>query len=66
MMMLPHYGAATGPLESEICHLQSSEARRAGNGTVAVCKDPQQPQDILRVLETAKKDGLEILPPPRV
>jgi hypothetical protein len=25
---------------------------------------PQQPQDILRVLEIAKKSGLESLPPP--
>jgi hypothetical protein len=31
---------------------------------VAVCKDPQQPQDIPRVMEIAKKFGREILPPP--
>jgi hypothetical protein len=31
---------------------------------VAVCKDPQQPQDIPREMEIAKKSGLEILPPP--
>ena len=31
---------------------------------VAVCQDPQQPQDIPRVLEITKKFGLEILPPP--
>jgi hypothetical protein len=30
---------------------------------VAVCKDPQQPQDISRVMEMAKKSGLEFLPP---
>jgi hypothetical protein len=30
---------------------------------VAVCKDPQPPQDIPRGLEIAKKFGLEILPP---
>jgi len=28
---------------------------------VAVCKDPRQPQDIPRVIEIAKKFGLEIL-----
>jgi hypothetical protein len=31
---------------------------------VAVCKDPQQPQDIPRGMEMAKKSGLEFLPPP--
>jgi hypothetical protein len=33
---------------------------------VAVCKDPQQQQDIPRVMEIAKKFGLEFLPPPAV
>jgi hypothetical protein len=28
------------------------------------CQDPQQPPDIPRVMEIAKKFGLEILPPP--
>jgi mannose-6-phosphate isomerase-like protein (cupin superfamily) len=31
---------------------------------VAVCKDPRQPQDVPRMMEIAKKSGLEILPPP--
>jgi hypothetical protein len=31
---------------------------------VAVYKNPQQPQDIPRVMEIAKKFGLEFLPPP--
>jgi hypothetical protein len=31
---------------------------------VAVCKDPQQPPDIPRVMEMGKISGLEILPPP--
>jgi hypothetical protein len=31
---------------------------------VGVCKDPQQPQGIPRVMEIAKTSGLEILPPP--
>ncbi|HEY1489849.1 MAG TPA: hypothetical protein VGF90_02315 [Verrucomicrobiae bacterium] len=31
---------------------------------VAVCKDPQQRQDVPRVLEIAKKFGLELLSPP--
>jgi hypothetical protein len=31
---------------------------------VAVCKNPQQPQDIPRVMEISKKFGLEFLPPP--
>jgi hypothetical protein len=30
---------------------------------VAVCKDPQQPQDNPRAMEIAKKFGLEFLPP---
>jgi hypothetical protein len=31
---------------------------------VADCKDPQPPQDIPRVMEMAKKFGLEFLPLP--
>jgi len=31
---------------------------------VAVCKDPQQPQNIPRVMEIAKKFRLEFLFPP--
>ena len=31
---------------------------------VAACKDPQQPQDIPRGMEFAKKFGLEFLPSP--
>jgi len=31
---------------------------------VGVCQDPQQPQDIPRVMEMAKRFGLEFLPPP--
>jgi hypothetical protein len=31
---------------------------------VAVCQDPKPPPDIPRVMEIAKKFGLEFLPPP--
>jgi len=31
---------------------------------MAVCKDPQPPQNIPRVMEMTKKIGLEFLPPP--
>jgi hypothetical protein len=33
---------------------------------VAVCQDPQQPPDIPRGMEMAKKFGLEFLPTPSV
>ena len=45
----------------------TSSPRWRGGGRLqrlAVCKDPQQQQDIPRVMEIAKKIGLEILPPP--
>jgi len=35
-----------------------------GGAAVAVCKDPQQSQDIPRVMKIANKFGLEILPQP--
>jgi hypothetical protein len=34
------------------------------SGMVAVCRDPQPPPGIPRVMEMAKKSGLEFLPPP--
>ena len=42
----------------------SAAFRRQIGALVAVCQDPQQPPDIRRVLEIAKKFGLEFLPPP--
>jgi len=35
-----------------------------GAGIMAVCKDPQPPLDIPRVMEIAEKFGLNFLPPP--
>jgi len=37
-----------------------------GAGIMAVCKDPQPPLDIPRVMEIAEKFGLEILPRARL
>jgi len=44
--------------------LTSSPRCRSGGRLqrLAVCKNPQQPQDIPRVMEIAKKFGLEFLP----
>jgi hypothetical protein len=42
----------------------SAAFRRQIGALVAICQDPQQPPDIPRGMEIAKKFGLEFLPPP--
>jgi hypothetical protein len=44
-------------------HFQILQGNRRA---VAVCKNPQQQQDIPRVMKMAEKFGLEFLPPPGV